>query len=50
MRTARWERRSPRDRRRPDRMQTITVADVLEKVAIWRERYAGARSESGPKS
>jgi heptosyltransferase I len=36
--------------RRPDRMQTITVADVLEKVAIWKERYAGSRSESGPKS
>jgi len=26
--------------RRTDRMQTITVADVLEKVAIWKERYA----------
>jgi len=36
--------------RRMDRMQTITVADVLEKVAIWKERYAGARTESGPKS
>jgi len=36
--------------RRMDRMQTITVADVLEKVAIWRERYAGSRIESGPKS
>ena len=36
--------------RRLDRMQTITVADVLEKVAIWKERYAGSRSESGPKS
>ena len=36
--------------RRLDRMQTITVSDVLEKVAIWKERYAGDRSESGPKS
>jgi heptosyltransferase I len=36
--------------RRLDRMQTITVADVLEKVAIWKERYAGLRMESGPKS
>lgn len=36
--------------RRMDRMQTITVADVLEKVAIWRERYASGRTESGPKS
>jgi heptosyltransferase I len=36
--------------RRHDRMQTISVADVLEKVAIWKERYAGGRSESGPKS
>lgn len=35
--------------RRMDRMQTITVADVLEKVAIWSERYAHRR-ESGPKS
>jgi heptosyltransferase I len=36
--------------RRLDRMQTISVADVLEKVAIWKERYAGARAASGPKS
>ena len=36
--------------RRMDRMPTIRVADVLEKVAIWKERYAGARGESGPKS
>jgi heptosyltransferase I len=36
--------------RRMDRMQTITVADVLEKVEIWKERYAGRRTESGPKS
>ncbi len=36
--------------RRMDRMHTITVADVLAKVAIWRERYAGSRMESGPKS
>ncbi|MEP7065581.1 MAG: glycosyltransferase family 9 protein [Gemmatimonadota bacterium] len=36
--------------RRVDRMQTITVADVLAKVAIWKERYAGARRESGLKS
>ncbi|MFI5241969.1 MAG: glycosyltransferase family 9 protein [Gemmatimonadales bacterium] len=36
--------------RRMDRMATIRVADVLEKVAIWKERYAGARTESGPKS
>jgi heptosyltransferase I len=36
--------------RRLDRMPTITVADVLEKVAIWRERYSGVRTESGPKS
>lgn len=36
--------------RRTDRMRTIRVADVLEKVEIWRERYAGARTESAPKS
>lgn len=36
--------------RRMDRMATIRVSDVLEKVAIWKERYAGARVESGPKS
>lgn len=36
--------------RRADRMQTITVADVLEKVAIWKERYASGGTESGPKS
>lgn len=36
--------------RRTHRMETIRVADVLEKVAIWKERYAGARTESGPKS
>jgi heptosyltransferase I len=36
--------------RRLDRMHTITVADVLDKVAIWKERYAGDRMESGPKS
>ena len=29
--------------RRMDRMPTITVADVLEKVAIWKERYAGVQ-------
>jgi heptosyltransferase I len=34
--------------RRATRMQTITVADVLEKVAIWKERYGGVRTESGP--
>lgn len=27
---------------RPDRMQRITVNDVLERVALWRERYATA--------
>jgi heptosyltransferase I len=27
--------------RRADRMETIRVKDVLEKVAIWKERYAG---------
>ena len=36
--------------RRMDRMQTISVADVLAKVAIWKERYSGARTESAPKS
>jgi len=36
--------------RRIDRMATIRVADVLEKVGIWKERYAGGRTESGPKS
>jgi heptosyltransferase I len=36
--------------RRMDRMPTITVADVLAKVEIWRERYAGAPAASGPKS
>jgi heptosyltransferase I len=36
--------------RRTDRMATIRVADVLEKVATWKERYAVARTESGPKS
>jgi heptosyltransferase I len=35
--------------RRMDRMRTIRVADVLEKVAIWKERYAEG-SSSGPKS
>jgi heptosyltransferase I len=36
--------------RRTGRMETIRVADVLEKVAIWKERYVETRTESGPKS
>jgi len=28
---------------RPGRMQRIQTADVLGKVRLWRERYAGAR-------
>ena len=36
--------------RRPDRMQTIGVADVLEKVALWRERYADGRAMRAPNS
>ncbi|MBK5186893.1 MAG: hypothetical protein JJD97_01545, partial [Gemmatimonadaceae bacterium] len=36
--------------RRLDRMGTIGVADVLEKVAIWKERYASGPSSSAPNS
>ncbi len=36
--------------RRMDRMQTIGVADVLEKVALWKERYADGRARSAPNS
>ena len=36
--------------RRIDRMQTIGVADVLEKVALWKERYADGRARSAPNS
>lgn len=36
--------------RRMDRMQTITVADVLAKVAICKERYAKGRARSAPNS
>jgi heptosyltransferase I len=36
--------------RRMDRMQTISVADVLEKVAIWKERYATGGATSAPNS
>lgn len=36
--------------RRMDRMQTIGVADVLEKVALWKERYADGGASSAPNS
>ncbi len=36
--------------RRTDRMQTISVAEVLEKVALWKERYADGRARSVPNS
>ena len=36
--------------RRAGRMQTIRVADVLEKVAIWKDRYADARAVRAPNS
>jgi len=36
--------------RRTDRMQTIGVCDVLEKVALWKERYAEGRARSAPNS
>jgi heptosyltransferase I len=36
--------------RRMDRMQKITVADVLAKVAIWKERYADGCARSAPNS
>jgi heptosyltransferase I len=36
--------------RRVDRMQTISVTDVLAKVAIWKERYAGGGATSAPNS
>jgi heptosyltransferase I len=36
--------------RRHDRMQTISVADVLEKVALWKERYAAGRASRAPNS
>ena len=45
-----WEGARLATDRRTDRMATIRVADVLEKVAIWKERYASGRTESGPKS
>jgi heptosyltransferase I len=35
--------------RRMDRMQTISVSDVLEKVALWKARYAG-EAMSAPNS
>jgi heptosyltransferase I len=36
--------------RRPDRMETIAVSDVLAKVALWKERYANGRASSAPNS
>jgi len=36
--------------RRHDRMQTISVADVLAKVALWKERYADGRASKAPNS
>jgi heptosyltransferase I len=36
--------------RRHDRMQTISVADVLAKVALWKERYADGRASRAPNS
>ena len=36
--------------RRMDRMHTISVPDVLDKVAIWKQRYAGGRANSAPNS
>lgn len=36
--------------RRLDRMQTIGVADVLEKVELWSERYGSGRAISAPNS
>ena len=36
--------------RRHDRMQTISVADVLEKVALWKARYADGRASRAPNS
>ncbi|MEO8881324.1 MAG: glycosyltransferase family 9 protein [Gemmatimonadaceae bacterium] len=36
--------------RRVDRMQTISVADVLEKVKLWKERYDSGRAISAPNS
>jgi hypothetical protein len=36
--------------RRADRMQTIAVADVLAKVAIWKDRYSDGRATRAPNS
>ena len=36
--------------RRMDRLQTIGVSDVLEKVALWKERYGDGRARSAPNS
>ncbi len=36
--------------RRMDRMHTISVPDVLDKVAIWKQRYAKGRANSAPNS
>ena len=33
---------------RPDRMERITVRDVLDRVERWRTRYAGASASSAP--
>jgi len=45
-----WNKARLATDRRLDRMQTITVADVLAKVAIWKERYADGRASSAPNS
>jgi heptosyltransferase I len=37
---------APSIRMRPGRMERIQVSDVLEKVKLWKDRYAG-RSETG---
>jgi hypothetical protein len=36
--------------RRLDRMPLISVADVLAKVQLWKERYADGRARSAPNS
>ncbi|MDQ2766855.1 MAG: glycosyltransferase family 9 protein, partial [Gemmatimonadota bacterium] len=36
--------------RREDRMQTISVVDVLAKVQLWKERYADGRARRTPNS
>lgn len=42
------ERYQPSMENRPGRMRHIQVADVLEKLEVWRERYSAASSEKSP--